>query len=81
MSPASFNKKNRIAMKKSFQTVAFIAACILASAADSLVPEAHGLPVPPPAAHTCIDSKHIECDGACTCDGMECQAGPKRADH
>jgi hypothetical protein len=23
--------------------------------------------------HVCIDSRHIECDGMCPCDGMECK--------
>jgi hypothetical protein len=24
-------------------------------------------------AHKCIDKQHIECDGKCDCDGMECK--------
>lgn len=23
--------------------------------------------------HTCIDSTHVECDGACECDGLGCE--------
>jgi hypothetical protein len=65
-------------MKKTFHALGFIGACILACAADSFVPEAHGLPVPEPV-HVCIDSEHIECDAACTCDGFECKQDSKKA--
>ena len=49
-------------MKKS-SVIILVIIVIFAMLADNIMP---------PRPHVCVDRTHVECDGECRCDGIEC---------